>query len=163
MPERIPSIVIVGGGFGGLADAVAIRNRILEAFERAEAEEDPSRHRDLLTFVLVGGGAMRGSSFTGASPANPHLVHFVTSTKAAWPWSGRQRQMRPTKRWLRSSDNQSKKKPTTLSSPPDASIFAFREGAEANEGQLRSRAPRSNRVEVPSQFTPHTDGLRGLF
>jgi hypothetical protein len=53
--------------------------------------------------------------------------------------------------------------PTTLSSPPDASIFAFREGAEANEGQLRSRAPRSNRVEVPSQFTPHTDGLRGLF
>jgi len=51
----------------------------------------------------------------------------------------------------------------TLSSPPDASIFAFREGAEANEGQLRPRAPRSNRVEVPSQFTPHTDGLRGLF
>jgi NADH dehydrogenase FAD-containing subunit len=39
-----------------LADAVAIRNRILEAFEQAEAEEDSSRHRDLLTFVLVGAG-----------------------------------------------------------------------------------------------------------
>src|SRR5580700_4142431 len=43
-------------GLKTLADAVAIRNRILQAFEQAEAEEDPSRHRDLLTFVLVGGG-----------------------------------------------------------------------------------------------------------
>ena len=43
-------------GLKSLADAVAIRNRILEAFERAETEEDPSRHRDLLTFVLVGAG-----------------------------------------------------------------------------------------------------------
>jgi len=40
----------------GLADAVAIRNKILGAFEQAEAEEDLSRHRDLLTFVLVGAG-----------------------------------------------------------------------------------------------------------
>ena len=43
-------------GLKSLADAEAIRNRILQAFEQAEAEEDPSRHRDLLTFVLVGGG-----------------------------------------------------------------------------------------------------------
>jgi NADH:ubiquinone reductase (H+-translocating) len=43
-------------GLKTLADAVAVRNRILQAFEQAEAEEDPSRHRDLLTFVLVGGG-----------------------------------------------------------------------------------------------------------
>ena len=43
-------------GLKGLADAVAIRNRILQAFEQAEAEEDPTRHRDLLTFVLVGAG-----------------------------------------------------------------------------------------------------------
>jgi NADH dehydrogenase len=43
-------------GLKNLADAVAIRNRILQAFEQAEAEEDPSRHRDLLTFVLVGAG-----------------------------------------------------------------------------------------------------------
>jgi NADH dehydrogenase len=35
---------------------VAVRNKVLQAFERAEAEEDPSRHRDLLTFVLVGAG-----------------------------------------------------------------------------------------------------------
>ncbi len=43
-------------GLKSLADAVAVRNKILQAFEQAEAEEDPSRHRDLLTFVLVGAG-----------------------------------------------------------------------------------------------------------
>jgi len=43
-------------GLKSLADAVVIRNKILQAFEQAEAEEDPSRHRDLLTFVLVGAG-----------------------------------------------------------------------------------------------------------
>jgi NADH dehydrogenase len=43
-------------GLKGLSDAVAIRNKILSAFEQAEAEEDPRLHRDLLTFVLVGGG-----------------------------------------------------------------------------------------------------------
>src|ERR1700722_13295294 len=43
-------------GLKSLADAVATRNKVLEAFELAEAEEDPSRHRDLLTFVLVGAG-----------------------------------------------------------------------------------------------------------
>jgi NADH dehydrogenase FAD-containing subunit len=43
-------------GLKSLADAVGIRNRVLRAFEQAEAEEDPARHRDLLTFILVGAG-----------------------------------------------------------------------------------------------------------
>ena len=43
-------------GLKSVADAVAIRNKILRAFEQAEAEEDPSRHKELLTFVLVGAG-----------------------------------------------------------------------------------------------------------
>jgi NADH dehydrogenase FAD-containing subunit len=43
-------------GLKTLADAVAVRNKVLKAFEQAEAEEDPIRHRDLLTFVLVGAG-----------------------------------------------------------------------------------------------------------
>src|ERR1700687_5404179 len=43
-------------GLKSLADAEAARNKILQAFELAEAEEDPTRHRDLLTFVLVGAG-----------------------------------------------------------------------------------------------------------
>ena len=57
-------------GLKSLADAVAVRNKILGAFEQAEAEEDPSRHRDLLTFVLVGAGPT-GVEMAGAigSPA----------------------------------------------------------------------------------------------
>ena len=43
-------------GLKTLTDAVAIRNKVLHAFEQAEAEEDPSFHRDLLTIVLVGAG-----------------------------------------------------------------------------------------------------------
>ena len=43
-------------GLKTIADAVGIRNRILRAFERAEAAETPQAHRELLTFVLVGAG-----------------------------------------------------------------------------------------------------------
>ena len=46
----------VAPGLKNLADAVAIRNKVLQAFEQAEAEEDPQLHQDLLTFILVGGG-----------------------------------------------------------------------------------------------------------
>jgi len=60
-------------GLKSLADAEAARNRILQAFELAEAEEDPSRHRDLLTFVLVGAGPT-GVEMAGA------LAIFVRST-----------------------------------------------------------------------------------
>jgi len=43
-------------GLKTLEDAIAIRRRILIAFERAEREEDTRRQRELLTFVIVGGG-----------------------------------------------------------------------------------------------------------
>ncbi len=43
-------------GLKNLADAVAVRNKVLRAFEQAEGEEDPARHRELLTFILVGAG-----------------------------------------------------------------------------------------------------------
>src|SRR5258707_8826673 len=39
-----------------MADGGAIRKRVLQALEQAEAEEDTSKHGDLLTFVLVGAG-----------------------------------------------------------------------------------------------------------
>ncbi len=63
----------VAPGLKSLADAVAARNKILRAFEQAEAEEDPSRHRDLLTFVLVGAGPT-GVEMAGA------LAGLVRST-----------------------------------------------------------------------------------
>ena len=43
-------------GLKSLNDAQAIRAKLLKAFETAEVEVDPSQHRDLLTFVLVGAG-----------------------------------------------------------------------------------------------------------
>src|SRR5499425_125180 len=78
-------------GLKSLADAVETRNKVLQAFELAEAEEDPSRHRDLLTFVLVGGGptgvemagALAGlvkttlkSNFRRIDPASARIVLF---------------------------------------------------------------------------------------
>jgi NADH dehydrogenase len=44
-------------GLKTLEDAIEIRRRVLLAFERAERETDPVRQKELLTFVLVGGGA----------------------------------------------------------------------------------------------------------
>ena len=43
-------------GLKTLEDAVDIRRRVLLAFERAEREENLAKRRQLLTFVLVGGG-----------------------------------------------------------------------------------------------------------
>ena len=43
-------------GLKSLADAESARNKILQAFETAEAEEDAAIRRNLLTFVLVGAG-----------------------------------------------------------------------------------------------------------
>jgi NADH dehydrogenase len=63
-------------GLKTLADAVSVRNKILQAFEQAEAEEDPSRHRDLLTFVLVGAGP------TGVEMAGAIAVLIRNSLKS---------------------------------------------------------------------------------
>jgi NADH dehydrogenase len=42
--------------FKSLADALVLRNHIIERFERADAELDPVRKLRHLTFVIVGGG-----------------------------------------------------------------------------------------------------------
>ncbi|MGE0816655.1 MAG: NAD(P)/FAD-dependent oxidoreductase [Vicinamibacterales bacterium] len=43
-------------GLKTLDDAIAIRRRVLVAFEKAEREPSPTRQRPLLTFVVIGGG-----------------------------------------------------------------------------------------------------------
>lgn len=43
-------------GLKDLDDAVEIRRRVLLAFEQAEKETDPQRKKELMTFVVVGGG-----------------------------------------------------------------------------------------------------------
>jgi NADH dehydrogenase FAD-containing subunit len=62
-------------GLKGLADAVAVRNKILRAFEIAEAEENPALHKDLLTFVLVGAGP------TGVETASAIAVMIRSNLK----------------------------------------------------------------------------------
>ena len=42
--------------FKTLADALLLRNHIIERFERADVEIDPERKRRQLTFVIIGGG-----------------------------------------------------------------------------------------------------------
>jgi NADH dehydrogenase len=42
--------------FKTLADALLLRNHLIERFERADVERDPERKRRLLTFVIIGGG-----------------------------------------------------------------------------------------------------------
>ena len=62
-------------GLKGLADAVRIRNKVLRAFEQAEAEDDPTQRQDFLTFVLVGAGP------TGVELASSLAVLVRTSLK----------------------------------------------------------------------------------
>ncbi len=43
-------------GFKSLADAIWLRNHVIETLEDANAAEDPRRREELLTYVFVGGG-----------------------------------------------------------------------------------------------------------
>jgi NADH dehydrogenase len=43
-------------GLKSLSDAESLRNHLLEAFEKAEIEDDPDRRKALMTFVMVGAG-----------------------------------------------------------------------------------------------------------
>src|SRR5260370_597712 len=63
-------------GLKSVADAVGIRNKILSAFEQAEAEENADLHRDLLTFVLVGAGP------TGVEMAAALAIFVRTSLRS---------------------------------------------------------------------------------
>jgi NADH dehydrogenase len=51
--------------FRSLFDAIQIRNRIIEMFERADRELDPAIRKRLLTFVIAGGG-FAGVELAGA-------------------------------------------------------------------------------------------------
>ena len=51
--------------FKTLLDAIRIRNHVIEMFERADREPDPAIRRQLLTFVIAGGG-FAGVELAGA-------------------------------------------------------------------------------------------------
>ncbi len=51
--------------FKSLLDAIRIRNHVIEMFERADRETDPGVRREMLTFVIAGGG-FAGVELAGA-------------------------------------------------------------------------------------------------
>jgi len=52
----IPGLVEHAIGFKTIAEAIALRNRLVRFFETAEAIDDPELRRSYLSFVFVGGG-----------------------------------------------------------------------------------------------------------
>ena len=52
----IPGLSEHAIGFKSLADAIWLRNHVIETLEAANATEDPQRRQELLTYVFVGGG-----------------------------------------------------------------------------------------------------------
>ena len=66
--------------FKTLADALLLRNYVIERFERADVETDPQRKRRQLTFVIIGGGLVGVELFgeltalvDGITPLYKHL------------------------------------------------------------------------------------------
>ena len=56
MPASVPGLAERAMGFKTLAEAIQLRNRLLENLEIADATSDDAQRRRLLTFVFVGGG-----------------------------------------------------------------------------------------------------------
>ena len=52
----VPGLAEHAIGFKGLADAIWLRNHVVETLEEANATDDPVRREELLTYVFVGGG-----------------------------------------------------------------------------------------------------------
>lgn len=74
--------------FKTLADALLLRNHVIECFERADVEPDPERKRRRLTFAIIGGGLVGVELFgeltafiDGIAPLYKHVnregVRFV--------------------------------------------------------------------------------------
>src|SRR5205807_4268239 len=67
--------------FKTLADALLLRNHVIERFERADVESDPERQRRMLTFVIIGGGLVGVELFgeltafvEGIAPLYKHVI-----------------------------------------------------------------------------------------
>jgi NADH:ubiquinone reductase (H+-translocating) len=52
----VPGLAEHAVGFKSLADAIYLRNHVVETLEEANATEDPALRDELLTYVFVGGG-----------------------------------------------------------------------------------------------------------
>lgn len=64
-PSAMQHVKELALDFKTLSDAMRIRNRVIDMFERADREADPGRRQELLTFVIAGGG-FAGVELAGA-------------------------------------------------------------------------------------------------
>ncbi len=64
-PSAMQNVKEFALDFKTLPDAMRIRNRVIDMFERADRESDPGRRQELLTFVIAGGG-FAGIELAGA-------------------------------------------------------------------------------------------------
>src|SRR5215203_332116 len=74
----IPGLAEHAVGFKSLADAIYLRNHVIETLEEANATEDPARREQLLTYVFVGGG------YAGLE-ALAELQDFAADAMEAYP------------------------------------------------------------------------------
>jgi NADH:ubiquinone reductase (H+-translocating) len=74
----IPGLAEHAVGFKSLADAIYLRNHVVETLEEANATEDPARRDQLLTYVFVGGG------YAGLE-ALAELQDFAADAMEAYP------------------------------------------------------------------------------
>ena len=87
-------------GLKSLSDAESLRNHLLEAFEKAEIEDDPDRRKALMTFVMVGAGPTGvemasaiavmtqttfRKDFRRIDPKSAHIVLADMGVPPAWP------------------------------------------------------------------------------
>jgi NADH:ubiquinone reductase (H+-translocating) len=62
--------------FKTLADAVLLRNHLIEQFERADVEKDPQRKRQLVTVVIIGGGLVGVELLGELTAFADEIAHF---------------------------------------------------------------------------------------
>jgi NADH dehydrogenase FAD-containing subunit len=139
-------------GLKTLEDALAIRRKLLLAFERAEATEDDDARRAWTTFVVVGGGPT-GAELAGAMAeiARHTLTRDFRRSGASTPeWRGsycsrasnescpRTHQSCPPRRSCSSSDSESRYEPARSS--PASIRRAWRPG-ESESTAARSSGP----------------------
>jgi NADH:ubiquinone reductase (H+-translocating) len=98
-------------GFKSLADAIWLRNHVIETLEAANATEDPERREELLTYVFVGGG------YAGLE-ALAELQDFAADAMSKYP-----RARLHGMRWIlvEASDR------VLPATPPDLAAYAVRE------------------------------------
>ena len=74
----VPGLEEHAVGFKSLADAIWLRNHVVETLEAANASDDPARRDELLTYVFVGGG------YAGLE-ALAELQDFAADAMEAYP------------------------------------------------------------------------------